>query len=226
MSPRIGVVTFPGSLDDRDVARALRLVGATPVRLWHSYLALHEVDAVILPGGSSYGDHLRPGALARFAPIMAAVAEAAAAGMPILGIGNGFQVLCEAMVLPGALVRNADLRFCARDQALRVTSTSTPWTSGYQSDQQIVMPVKSRDARYVAEPAVLDELEANGRVVARYVDGCPSGSQRAIAAICSEAGNVVGMMPHPEHAIDALTGPSTDGLSCFASVVDQLGARA
>jgi phosphoribosylformylglycinamidine synthase I len=219
---RIGVVTFPGSLDNGDARRAVRLAGGEDVELWHNDPELHRVDAVVLPGGFSYGDYLRCGAIARFAPVMESVTDAAKGGLPVLGICNGFQILCEAHLLPGALTRNDHLHFRNRDQRLRITSTATPWTSGYTEGQEVVIPVKNGEGRYVAEPHVLDELEAEGRVVARYVDGNPNGSQREIAAIRNEAGNVVGIMPHPEHAVEALTGPSTDGLTFFSSVLAKL----
>ncbi|GAA5177174.1 phosphoribosylformylglycinamidine synthase subunit PurQ [Rugosimonospora acidiphila] len=222
---RIGVVTFPGSLDDGDARRAVRLAGAEDIGLWHNDPELHQVDAVVLPGGFSYGDSLRAGAIARFAPVMESIVDAAKGGMPVLGICNGFQVLCEAHLLPGALTRNTHLHFRNRDQALRVQSTSTSWTKNFTEDQEIIIPVKNGEGRYVADEAVLDELEATGRVVARYAGGNPNGSSRDIAAIRNEAGNVVGIMPHPEHAVDALTGPSTDGLAFFASVLAHLAGR-
>ncbi len=216
---RIGVVTFPGSLDDGDARRAARIAGAEPVALWHADPDLHGVDAVVLPGGFSYGDYLRCGAIARFAPVMGTIADAARGGLPVLGICNGFQVLCEAHLLPGALVRNAHLHFRNRDQMLRVESTASPWTSGYTEGQRLCIPVKNGEGRYVADAATLDALEAEGRIVARYVEGNPNGSMGDIAAIRNEAGNVLGIMPHPEHAVDALTGPSTDGLGFFASII-------
>jgi phosphoribosylformylglycinamidine synthase len=222
---RIGVVTFPGSLDDGDARRAVRVSGAEDIALWHNDPDLHRVDAVILPGGFSYGDYLRAGAIARFAPVMESIVEAAGEGMPVLGICNGFQVLCEAHLLPGALVRNAHLHFRNRDQMLRVESTATAWTMNFTEGQEILIPVKNGEGRYVADEAVLDELESSGRVVARYVGGNPNGSSRDIAAIRNEAGNVVGIMPHPEHAVEALTGPSTDGLAFFASVLAHLGGK-
>ncbi len=216
---RIGVVTFPGSLDDGDAHRAARLAGAEAVALWHADPDLRGVDAVVLPGGFSYGDYLRCGAIARFAPVMGTIADAARGGLPVLGICNGFQVLCEAHLLPGALVRNAHLHFRNRDQMLRIESTYTAWTGAYTAGQRLCIPVKNGEGRYVADDATLDVLEAEGRIVARYVDGNPNGSMRDIAAIRNEAGNVLGIMPHPEHAVDALTGPSTDGLGFFTSVV-------
>jgi len=219
---RIGVVTFPGSLDDGDAARAVRIAGADPVRLWHGDHRLHDVDAVVLPGGFSYGDALRCGAIARFATVMEAVADAARGGMPVLGICNGFQILCEAHLLPGALTRNQHLHFRNRDQFLRIASVSTAWTSQFIDGQEILVPVKSGEGCFVADDRTLDELEAEGRVVARYTRGNPNGSQRDIAAITNEAGNVVGIMPHPEHAVEALTGPSQDGLGFFTSVLQAL----
>jgi phosphoribosylformylglycinamidine synthase len=224
---RIGVVTFPGSLDDGDAARAARIAGAESVRLWHGDEDLHGVDAVVLPGGFSYGDALRCGAIARFAPVMRSVADAARGGMPVLGICNGFQILCEAHLLPGALTRNQHLHFRNRDQWLRIESTSTAWTGGFAERQEIIIPVKNGEGCFVADARTLDALEAEGRVVARYLHGNPNGSQRDIAAITNEAGNVVGIMPHPEHAVEALTGPSLDGLGFFTSVLHRLaGATA
>jgi phosphoribosylformylglycinamidine synthase I len=223
---RIGVVTFPGSLDDSDARRAVRLAGGEDIPLWHNDPELHRVDAVILPGGFSYGDYLRAGAIARFSPVMESITAAAGAGMPVLGICNGFQILCEAHLLPGALIRNGHLRFRCRDQKLRILSTTTPWSSGFTEGQEVVIPIKNVDGRYVADAHTLDELEATERVVARYIDGNPNGSQRDIAAIRNVAGNVVGIMPHPEHAIEALTGSSVDGLGFFTSVLANFGARA
>ncbi|MFI6076805.1 phosphoribosylformylglycinamidine synthase subunit PurQ [Actinoplanes sp. NPDC051343] len=227
MTMRIGVVTFPGSLDDGDAARAARIAGADIVRLWHGDADLHRVDAVVLPGGFSYGDALRCGAIARFAPAMDSIVDAARGGMPVLGICNGFQILCEAHLLPGALTRNQHLHFRNRDQWLRIESTDTAWTNGYQAGQEILIPVKNGEGCFVADEQTLDALEAEGRVVARYINGNPNGSQRDIAAITNEAGNVVGIMPHPEHAVEALTGPSLDGLGFFTSVLRALaGASA
>ena len=226
MTARIGVVTFPGSLDDRDAQRAVRLAGAEPVALWHAEPDLRGVDAVVLPGGFSYGDYLRAGAIARFAPAMTSVVEQAGRGLPVLGICNGFQVLCESGLLPGALTRNAHLHFVNRDQRLRVESTDSVWSSGFSAGQELVVPVKNGEGNYIAGADVLDELEGDGRVVARYLGKNPNGSARDIAAIRNAAGNVVGIMPHPEHAVEALTGPSTDGLVFFTSVLTSLVAAA
>ena len=219
MTARVGVITFPGTLDDVDAARAARAVGAESVSLWHADADLKGVDAVIVPGGFSYGDYLRAGAIARFAPVMGEVIAAAAKGMPVLGICNGFQVLCEAGLLPGALTRNAGLHFVCRDLWLRVDSTATAWTSRYEQGAEILVPLKSGEGRYVAGEAVLDELEGEGRVVFRYVENL-NGSMRDIAGISSANGRVVGLMPHPEHATEALTGPSDDGLGIFFSALD------
>jgi phosphoribosylformylglycinamidine synthase len=222
VSARVGVITFPGTLDDVDAARAVRYAGAEPVPLWHADPDLHGVDAVIVPGGFSYGDYLRAGAIARFAPVMDSVITGARDGLPVLGICNGFQILCEAHLLPGALTRNKGLRFICRDVWLRVENTSTAWTSSYEPGQQILIPLKSGEGCYTAEPAVLEELEAQGRVVFRYADPALNGSSADIAGVCSPDGRVVGLMPHPEHAIDAATGPSVDGLGLFTSVLNQL----
>jgi phosphoribosylformylglycinamidine synthase subunit PurQ / glutaminase len=216
---RIGIITFPGSLDDVDAARAVRLAGGEPVALWHAEHDLKDVDAVVLPGGFSYGDYLRAGAIAARAPLMQDVVDRARRGLPVLGICNGFQVLCEAGLLPGALTRNGHLHFRNRDQALRIERADTAWTSSYTEGQHIVVPVKNGEGRYVAAPAELDRLEGEGRVAVRYVDGNPNGSLRDIAGVTSEDGRVVGLMPHPEHAVEDLTGPSTDGLGFFTSVL-------
>jgi phosphoribosylformylglycinamidine synthase I len=219
LTARIGIVTFPGSLDDTDASRAVAQAGGRPVPLWHADRDLRGVDAVILPGGFSYGDYLRCGAIARFAPVMAELIPAARAGLPVLGICNGFQILCEAHLLPGALTRNAGLRFVNREVRITIESSSTPWTSSYAVGQKITVVLKSGEGAYVADPATLADLEAASRVIARYCDGDPNGSIAGIAGIASAAGNVVGLMPHPEHAIDALTGPGTDGLGIFASIL-------
>jgi phosphoribosylformylglycinamidine synthase len=216
---RIGIITFPGSLDDVDAARAVRLAGGEPVALWHADHDLKDVDAVVLPGGFSYGDYLRAGAIAARQPLVQDVVAAAKQGMPVLGICNGFQVLCEAGLLPGALTRNSHLHFRNRDQFLRVERADTAWTSDYTSGQRILVPVKNGEGRYVAAEKDLDRLEAENRVVFRYVDGNPNGSSRDIAGVTSENGRVVGLMPHPEHAVEELTGPSTDGLGFFTSVL-------
>ena len=216
---RIGVITFPGSLDDRDAARAVRLAGAEPVPLWHADRELRGVAAVILPGGFSYGDYLRCGAIARFAPVMSELVRAAQAGLPVLGICNGFQILCEAHLLPGALTRNAGLRFVTRDLRLRVENTQTAWTGAYSGGEEIVVPLKSGEGAYAADPGTLAELEASGRIVIRYAGANPNGSAGGIAGVCNTEGNVVGLMPHPEHAVDPLTGPSADGLRFFTSVI-------
>ena len=219
MSAKVGVITFPGTLDDVDAARAVRLAGAEAVALWHADSDLKGVDAVVVPGGFSYGDYLRCGAIAKFAPVMGEVLAAAGRGMPVLGICNGFQVLCEAGLLPGALTRNAGLHFICRDVWLQVASTATAWTSRYEPGADLLVPLKSGEGRYVASESVLDALEAEGRVVFRYADD-PNGSMRGIAGVSSANGRVVGLMPHPEHATEALTGPSDDGLGMFYSVLD------
>jgi len=219
---RIGVVTFPGSLDDGDAARAGRIAGGEAVSLWHGDADLHGVDAVVLPGGFSYGDYLRCGAIARFAPVMEPLVDAARAGLPVLGICNGFQILCESHLLPGALIRNDHRTFVCRDQRLRVESVATAWTSAYEAGAEIVVPLKNGEGGYVADERTLDELEGEGRVVVRYLGGNPNGSYRDIAGITNARGNVVGLMPHPEHAVATLTGPTTDGLRMFESV---LGSR-
>lgn len=226
MSARVGVVTFPGSLDDRDAARAVTLAGGEPVALWHGDSTLNKVDAVILPGGFSYGDYLRCGAIARFAPVMQAITKEAHAGLPVLGICNGFQILCESHLLPGALVRNDHLHFVCKDQKIRIENTTSRWTLDFDHDEEIVIPLKNGEGGYVADERTLDELEAQGRVIARYLNGNPNGSRRDIAGITNEAGNVVGVMPHPEHAVEALTGPTTDGLKFFTSLVSSMLARA
>ncbi len=219
MTARVGVITFPGTLDDVDAARAVRRAGAEAVSLWHGDADLKGVDAVVVPGGFSYGDYLRAGAIARFAPVMGQVVEAARGGLPVLGICNGFQVLCEAGLLPGALTRNAGLHFVCRDVWLRVETADTGWTSRYDQGAEILIPLKSGEGRYVASEAVLDELEGEGRVVFRYVENL-NGSMRDIAGVSSANGRVVGLMPHPEHATEALTGPSDDGLGMFYSALD------
>ncbi|WP_137148599.1 phosphoribosylformylglycinamidine synthase subunit PurQ [Mycolicibacterium sp. CR10] len=220
MTTRVGVITFPGTLDDVDAARAVRLAGAESVSLWHADADLKGVDAVVVPGGFSYGDYLRCGAIARFAPVMGEVVAAAGRGMPVLGICNGFQVLCEAGLLPGALTRNAGLHFVCRDVWLEVASNSTAWTSRYEQGADLLVPLKSGEGRYVASEDLLDELEGENRVVFRYRGDNPNGSMRSIAGVSSANGRVVGLMPHPEHATEALTGPSDDGLGLFYSALD------
>ena len=235
---RIGVVTFPGSLDDHDAHRAVRVAGGEPVSLWHGDDSLRDVDAVVLPGGFSYGDYLRAGAIARFAPVMSALIPAAQGGLPVLGICNGFQILCESHLLPGAMIQNDHRTFICRDQRLRVENATTAWTSDFEQDDEITIVLKNQDGQYVADRHTLDELESEGRVAFRYVvDGPqapepwaverydrfasrnPNGSYRDIAGVANDRGNVVGLMPHPEHAIEEGYGPSIDGLKFFTSVL-------
>lgn len=231
MTARIGVVTFPGTLDDQDSLRAVRLAGAEPVSLWHRDKDLKQVDAVVLAGGFSYGDYLRAGAISRFSPVMETIIDQARAGLPVLGICNGFQILTESHLLPGAMLRNNHLHFICRDQRLRVENADTAWTGDYEHGQEISVPLKNIDGRYVADARVLDELEAEGRVAFRYVAdgtaadgyGNPNGSLRDIAGITNAEGNVVGLMPHPEHAVEPLIGTGrTDGLPFFTSVIKRL----
>ncbi|CAG6394805.1 phosphoribosylformylglycinamidine synthase subunit PurQ [Streptomyces cocklensis] len=223
MTARIGVVTFPGTLDDRDTQRAISIAGAEAVPLWHRDKDLKQVDAVVLPGGFSYGDYLRAGAISRFSPVMGAIVEQANGGMPVLGICNGFQVLCEAHLLPGAMLRNTGLHFVCRDQKLRVETSATAWTADYAAGEEISIPLKNIDGRYTADERTLDELESEGRVVFRYQELNPNGSLRDIAGISNAAGNVVGLMPHPEHAVEPLIGTGrTDGLAFFTSVIKKL----
>ena len=241
---RIGVVTFPGSLDDHDARRAVRVAGGEPVSLWHGDDSLRDVDAVVLPGGFSYGDYLRAGAIARFAPVMSALIPAAQGGLPVLGICNGFQILCESHLLPGAMIQNDHRTFICRDQRLRVENVTTAWTSEFEQGAEITIVLKNQDGQYVADRHTLDQLEAEGRVAFRYVieqsaveqsvvDGPgatalkydrfagrnPNGSYRDIAGVTNERGNVVGLMPHPEHAVEQGYGPSLDGLKFFTSVL-------
>lgn len=231
---RIGVVTFPGSLDDRDAQRAVRIAGATPVALWHGAHDLEGVDAIILPGGFSYGDYLRAGAIASHSPIMAEVIDAANRGMPVLGICNGFQTLAEARLVPGAHTRNAHQQFIRRDQKLRVENAGTAWTNAFETGDEIIIPMKNADGRFVADAETLKRIEGEGQVVFRYIEVNPNGSLNDIAGVSNERGNVVGLMPHPEHATEPGFGPDTaeamasgtDGLRFFASVMSTLGAIA
>ena len=224
---RIGVITFPGSLDDRDAQRAVRLAGGEPVALWHGSHDLEGVDALVLPGGFSYGDYLRAGAIAALSPIMAEVKDAAAKGMPILGICNGFQMLVEAHLLPGGLIRNDHQHFVRRDQKLTVENADTAWTSAFEKGQEIVIPLKNGEGGYIASDETLDRLEGEGLVAFRYAGVNPNGSLRDIAGLTNERGNVVGLMPHPEHAVEPGFGPNTtaamrsgvDGLGFFASAI-------
>ena len=221
---KVGVVTFPGSLDDRDAARAVRAAGAEAVALWHADRTLRDVDAVILPGGFSYGDYLRCGAIARFAPVMEELVPAARGGLPVLGICNGFQILCESHLLPGALIRNDHRKFICTEQVLRVENASTAWTSDLEVGSHITIPLKNGEGGFVADEPTLERLEGEGQIVFRYVGGNPNGSYRDIAGITNERGNVVGLMPHPEHAVEEGFGPSTDGLAFFTSVLNRVAA--
>ena len=224
---RIGVITFPGSLDDRDAQRAVRLAGAEAVALWHGEHDLHGVDAIVLPGGFSYGDYLRCGAIAARSPIMSEVIDAAISGMPVLGICNGFQILVETHLLPGGLVRNDHGDFICRDQRLRVEQTNTAFTNGFAQGQEITIPLKNGEGGFIADAATIERLEGDDRVVVRYLDVNPNGSLNDIAGIMNDRGNVVGLMPHPEHAVEPGFGPDTpdamrsgtDGLTFFTSAV-------
>ena len=221
---KIGVITFPGSLDDHDAKRAVRLAGGDPVDLWHGDADLKGVDAVVVPGGFSYGDYLRCGAIARFAPVMDELIPAAQGGMPVLGICNGFQILCESHLLPGALIRNDHQKFLCKDQVLRVENTSTAWTNAFTAAQEITIALKNGEGCFVADDATLDRLEGEGQVVFRYLQGNPNGSYRDIAGVTNERGNVVGLMPHPEHCVEEGFGPSTDGLAFFTSAITALAS--
>jgi phosphoribosylformylglycinamidine synthase len=231
---RVGVVTFPGSLDDRDAQRAVRLAGAEPVALWHGDHTLDGVDAIVLPGGFSYGDYLRCGAIAAQSPIMAEIVAAANGGMPVLGICNGFQILVEAHLLPGGLVRNDHGDFICRDQKLRVENVGTDWTNGFQEGQEITIPLKNGEGGFIADQETINRLEGEGQVVFRYLDVNPNGSMNDIAGISNARGNVVGLMPHPEHATEEGFGPDTtlamrsgtDGLTFFTSVIQRALASA
>jgi phosphoribosylformylglycinamidine synthase subunit PurQ / glutaminase len=230
MTFRIGVITFPGSLDDRDAQRAIRLAGAEPVALWHGEHDLHGVDAIVLPGGFSYGDYLRAGAIAAKAPIMAEVIDAANKGVPVLGICNGFQMLAEARLVPGAHTRNAHQQFIRRDQVMSVENASTAWTNGYTQGQEITIPLKNADGRFIADADTIKRIEDNDQVVFRYLGVNPNGSIDDIAGVSNERGNVVGLMPHPEHATEPGFGPDTkkamrsgvDGLTFFTSAIAAL----
>lgn len=219
---RIGVITFPGSLDDADARRAVRIAGGEDVALWHGDADLHAVDAVVIPGGFSYGDYLRAGAIARFAPVMGEVITAAKGGLPVLGICNGFQILTESHLLPGSMIQNDHRRFLCRDQVLRVENASTAWTHGFEADQEITVVLKNQDGQFVADRDTLDRLEGEGQVAFRYVGVNPNGSSRDIAGISNERGNVVGLMPHPEHAVEDGYGPGLDGRTVFTSVLEQV----
>ncbi len=216
---KIGVVTFPGTLDDRDAARAVRYAGGEAVELWHDDADLKGVDAVILPGGFSYGDYLRCGAISRFSTVMEPLIATAKGGMPLLGICNGFQVLAEAHLIPGALTRNQHLHFLCLDQKIRIENNTTAWTNSFAKDQEIVIPLKNGEGSYQCDDETLKMLEGEGRIIARYVGENPNGSRNLIAGVSNERGNIVGLMPHPEHAIDTLTGPTADGLGFFISVL-------
>jgi phosphoribosylformylglycinamidine synthase I len=233
MTPRVAVVTFPGSLDDRDALRAVRAMGGQPVPVWHAETDLRGADAVILPGGFSYGDYLRTGAIARFAPVMGAVRAHATRGGPVLGICNGFQILCEAGVLPGALIRNRGLAFVCRRVHVRCETAGTPFTAGLEAGDLLELPIKHGEGQFVADAESLARMEAMGQVVFRYCsprgevdeEHNPNGSAHAIAGLRNEAGNVVGMMPHPEHAVDPDVGP-TGGQPLFQSLLSQVLAHA
>ena len=230
MSARIGVVTFPGTLDDRDAARAVRIAGGEPVELWHGDDDIKGVDAVILPGGFSYGDYLRCGAISRFAPVMNSIIDGAKGGLPVLGICNGFQILVESHLLPGALMRNESRHFICRDQTLVVENVNTPWTNQFTQNEEITIPLKNGEGGYIADPETLKRLEGEGLVAFRYLDSNPNGSMNDIAGLRNERGNVVGLMPHPEHAVEPGFGPDSavamksgiDGLKFFTSVIHSL----
>jgi phosphoribosylformylglycinamidine synthase I len=230
---RVGVVTFPGSLDDRDAQRAVRLAGGQPVALWHGDHDLQGVDAIILPGGFSYGDYLRAGAIASFSPIMTEVVDAANKGVPVLGICNGFQMLAEARLIPGAHTRNAHQQFIRRDQRLRVENARTDWTNGFTEGQEITIPLKNADGRFIADAETIKRIEGEGQVAFRYLEVNPNGSMDDIAGVSNERGNVVGLMPHPEHATEPGFGPDMpdamssgiDGLTFFTSVIERALAR-
>ena len=227
---KIGVVTFPGTLDDRDAARAVRLAGGEAVSLWHADTNLHSVDAVVLPGGFSFGDYLRCGAIAAQAPVVQSIIDAANGGMPVLGICNGFQVLVESHLLPGGLIRNEHQHFICRDQKLIVENVDTAWTNGFELGQEITIPLKNGEGGYIADEETLKRLEGEGLIAFRYSEVNPNGSINNIAGLRNERGNVVGLMPHPEHAVEPGFGPDTsvamrsgvDGLTFFTSVLKQV----
>ena len=227
---KIGVITYPGTLDDRDAQRAVRLAGGTPIPLWHADSDIKKVDAVVLPGGFSYGDYLRCGAIAAKAPATKEVIRLAGQGLPVLGICNGFQVLVESHLLPGGLIRNEHQHFICRDQKLRVENNETVWTSLFEKNEEITIPLKNGEGGYIANPDTLKMLEAENRVVFRYLEVNPNGSMNDIAGLTNERGNVVGLMPHPEHAVEPGFGPDTptamrsgvDGLKFFQSVLKVL----
>jgi phosphoribosylformylglycinamidine synthase len=227
---RIGVITYPGTLDDRDAQRAIRLAGGTPVPLWHADDDLKKVDAVVLPGGFSYGDYLRCGAIAAKAPATKEVIKKARQGLPVLGICNGFQVLVESHLLPGGLIRNEHQHFICRDQKLKVENNQTAWTNLFEKDEEITIPLKNGEGGYIATQDTLKMLEEENRVVFRYLEINPNGSMNDIAGLTNERGNVVGLMPHPEHAVEPGFGPDTpvatrsgiDGLRFFQSALKAL----
>ena len=227
---RIGVITYPGTLDDRDAQRAIRLAGGTPVPLWHADDDLKKVDAVVLPGGFSYGDYLRCGAIAAKAPATKEVIKKARQGLPVLGICNGFQVLVESHLLPGGLIRNEHQHFICRDQKLKVENNQTAWTNLFEKDEEVTIPLKNGEGGYIATQDTLKMLEEENRVVFRYLEINPNGSMNDIAGLTNERGNVVGLMPHPEHAVEPGFGPDTpvatrsgiDGLRFFQSALKAL----
>ncbi|MDG2497598.1 MAG: phosphoribosylformylglycinamidine synthase subunit PurQ [Aquiluna sp.] len=227
---KIGVITYPGTLDDRDAQRAIRLAGGTPVPLWHADDDLKKVDAVVLPGGFSYGDYLRCGAIAAQAPATKEVIRLAGQGLPVLGICNGFQILVESHLLPGGLIRNEKQHFVCKDQKLRVENNETAWTNMFEKDEEILIPLKNGEGGYIASDETLKMLEAENLITFRYLDGNPNGSLNDIAGLTNKRGNVVGLMPHPEHAVEPGFGPDTktamrsgiDGLKFFQSVLQQV----
>jgi len=227
---KIGVITYPGTLDDRDAQRAIRLAGGTPVPLWHADDDLKKVDAVVLPGGFSYGDYLRCGAIAAQAPATKEVIRLAGQGLPVLGICNGFQILVESHLLPGGLIRNEKQHFVCKDQKLRVENNQTSWTNMFEKDEEILIPLKNGEGGYIASDEALKMLEAENLITFRYLDGNPNGSLNDIAGLTNKRGNVVGLMPHPEHAVEPGFGPDTktamrsgiDGLKFFQSVLQQV----